>query len=125
MAIVHIRIHGREYDIACDDGQEEHLRFLADEVDERVRALAYNMGGNPGEAMGLLLTSLTMADELIESKREIERITAEVRRIGTLVDDDKKLMSETRMVEIENAMATTLEEIASRIERIADQAELR
>ena len=65
MAVVRVQINGRIYDIACDDGQEDHLRLLADEVDERVRALLGSASGSTGEIMALLLTSLTMADELL------------------------------------------------------------
>jgi len=124
MSSVHIRINGREYQVACDDGQEEQLKFLSHEVDERVRHLLRGMGTNPGEVMALLLTSLTMADEIIENKQEIESIAAEVQRLASLVNNDRKLEQDDRMVEIENAMAVTLEEIAIRIEKIADRIEL-
>jgi cell division protein ZapA len=71
MAIVAINVGGREYNLACDDGQEEHLCRLADEVDGRMRSLSERMGGRLSENMGLLLTAITMADELIENKRQI------------------------------------------------------
>ncbi len=103
MAIVAIRVNGREYNLACDDGQEEHLRFLADEVDERARSLAARMGGQTGEAMGLLLVALTMADELIESKRE----------------------NPQNMAYDDGAVAQSLNELAERIENIADSLEIR
>lgn len=124
MAIVHIRINNRDYDIACDDGQEEHLRLLADEVDDRIRSLIFGMGANPGEGMALLLTALTLTDELFESKKEVQKIASEVRQLTGLVDDDKKMAQESRMMEIEAAMAVTLEEIAMRIEKIAQQIEI-
>lgn len=125
MAIVQVRINGRHHDVACDDGQEEHLRFLADEVDERVRRLVRSMGGAVTEPMAFLLTALTMADEIIEYRRENHEVAREVQRLAQLVNDDQKLQQEGRMVEIEHAMAVTLEEIASRIEKIADQIEIR
>ena len=124
MASVSIRINGREYQVACDDGQEEQLRFLAEEVDDRMKALVRAMGSNPGEGMAFLLTSLTMADEIIENKREIENVAAEVQRLASLVNEDRRVEKDERMVEIENAMAITLEEIALRIEKIADRIEL-
>lgn len=123
MSIVHIRVNGKEYDVACDDGQEEHLRLLADEVDDRVRAVAYGMG-NPSENMALLLTALMMADEAIENKKEIKKIATEIEQVKTRVDDDKKTAQDDRMAEIETAMAVTLEEIAARIEKIATQMEV-
>ncbi len=125
MALVSLRINARQYDVACDDGQEDHLRMLADEIDDRIRALVRGMGTNPGEGMALLMAALMMADEVVENKRENQEITEEVQRLASLVGDDKKLGQEERMVEIEHAMATTLEEIAQRIEKIADQVEIR
>ena len=44
MAQVSITINGRGYQIACDDGQEEHLRRLASYVDRRVAELVAAMG---------------------------------------------------------------------------------
>ncbi len=124
MATVQIRINSRDYDVACDDGQEDHLRRLADEVDGRIKALIKAMGTNPGESYALMLTALTMADEVLENKKETAKIGIEVKRLGAMVNDDKKLEQEGRMLEIENAMAVTLEEIALRIEKIAQQIEV-
>jgi cell division protein ZapA len=124
MAVVHIRVGGREYDVACDDGQEDQLRLLADEVDDRVRALLYGMGSNPGENMALLLTSLTMADELIENKKEIQATQVEIARLSRLLEEQMRATQEGRITEIEAAMTATLDDIASRIEKIAEQIEI-
>jgi cell division protein ZapA len=121
MAIVHIRVGNREYDVACDDGQEDHLRLLADEVDERVRSVMFSMGTNVGDNMALLMSALTMADDLIESKREIQNIAAEVNHLSHQLDAGTQ---QRQLAEMEQAMAHTLEEIAGRIEKIADQLEI-
>lgn len=125
MAVLSVRINGRHYEVACDDGQEDHLRVLADEVDERLRRIVRGMGGGLGEPMAFLLTALTMADEIIENRKENREIAQEVQRLAAIVNDDRRGEQEGRMVEIEHAMATTLEEIALRIEKIADQIEIR
>ena len=125
MANVHIRINTKEYDVACDNGQEEQLKLLAAEVDERAKMLTRSMGTTPGDPMVLALTAIMMADEIAENKREIHNIATEVQRLASLVNEDKKNEQEGRMQEIEQAMATTLEEIAARIETIADRAEIR
>jgi len=124
MALVHIRLNGRDYDVACDDGQEDHLRGLAGQVDDRLKTLIRAMGTNPGESMALALIALTMADELLENKKETAKISSEVQRLAALVNDSKNLEQESHMLEIEHAMATTLEEIALRIERIAETIEV-
>jgi cell division protein ZapA len=103
MAIVAINISGREYQLACDDGQEEHLGFLANEVDGRVRALSAQMGGRLNESMGLLLAAITMADELVENKRQIAN------PVGYN----------------EGAVVAALNEIANRMETIAERKEMR
>ncbi len=121
MAIVAVKIGGREYHLACDDGQEEHLRLLADDVDDRVRDLTARMGGNTGEVMGLLLAAITMADEVIENKKEIEKITAEKARIASLIGSVEQAPEYYNS----EAVAVTLEEIAERIERIAERVEIR
>ncbi len=121
MTIVNIKINGREYHLACDDGQEEHLRLLADDVDERVRDLTSRMGGNTGEVMGFLLAAITMADEIIDNKREIEKLSAAARYVPAA--SESGATSET--VYTEDAMAVTLDEIAERIERIAERIEIR
>lgn len=118
MATVTIKVGGRDYLVACDDGQEEQLRLLADEVDDRVRSLVFGMDNNPGEAMSLLLAALTMADELVELKRENERLAGQTDARFSVAD-------EHRVREMEAAMAATLDEIAHRIEKIADHVEIR
>lgn len=127
MSIVTIRIHGREYQIACDDGQEADLRFLAEEVDRRVQALVSRMGGSPGEFMALLLASLTMADELIENKRQCEKYANEMRKIQAMTGMAGRARAQAgdaRLAEMEAAMAATLNDIAARIEKMADKIEI-
>jgi cell division protein ZapA len=63
MATVSLTINGRNYDVACDDGQEEHLRALGRMVDERVQSLVGSVG-QVGEARLLVMTGLLLADEL-------------------------------------------------------------
>ncbi|MDX1711830.1 MAG: cell division protein ZapA [Rhodovibrionaceae bacterium] len=66
MATVSLEINGRSYDVACEDGQEEHLRKLGRMIDDRMRNLVASVG-QVGEARLLMMTSLIMADELQEA----------------------------------------------------------
>jgi cell division protein ZapA len=124
MAAVPIRINGKEYHIACDDGQEEHLRLLSFDLDERINQLAYQMGGNPGEVMAMLLAGLMMADELVENKKEIDRLNKEVRAL-TKAAGARPPVESMKLADMENVMMDTLNELAVRIEKMADQIELR
>lgn len=125
MAVVPIRINGKEYHVACDDGQEEHLRNLSFDLDERANQLAYQMGGNPGEVMSMLLAGLMLVDEVLESKKEIERLTKEVKALTKVAGQLRQQTDPARAADLEHAMLDTLSELAMRIEKMAEQVEIR
>jgi len=83
------------------------------------------MGGTLGEVMALLLSCLMMSDEVIESQTEVDRLQAEVRNLSQMVGQAKPLVDAGRMADMERAMVDTLNEITHRIEKIADQVEVR
>ncbi len=67
MAQVTLKVNGYYHTVGCADGQEEHLKAMAAEVErriERVKAL----GAQGDEARLLLLAALLMADELHDLK---------------------------------------------------------
>lgn len=67
MAEVDIRINGRQFSIACDDGQEQRVMDLANFVDSRVKEMAA-AGAGTNESHLLVLTSIVMADELFTAR---------------------------------------------------------
>ncbi len=66
MAQLDVNINGRSYRVACDDGQEDHLRQLAEYVDRQVMELVGSVG-QVGEARLLVMACLLIADDLSES----------------------------------------------------------
>ena len=44
MPLVNVMVSGRAYTIACDEGEEEHLKELAAHVDGKVRELLESVG---------------------------------------------------------------------------------
>ena len=44
MASVNVTINGRSYQIACDDGQEAHLKRLGSYIDKRIAELVASVG---------------------------------------------------------------------------------
>ncbi|MEQ8392782.1 MAG: cell division protein ZapA [Thalassospira sp.] len=106
MAQVSIRINGRSYDIACDDGQEERIHALASYVDERVREISDSVG-QIGEQRLLVMTSLLIADELSNAHEQLatdQKPTAEPGSLSAVESD---------------ALAGNIESMAARIETIA------
>jgi cell division protein ZapA len=63
MAQVNITINNRDYQVACDDGQEAHLTRLGSYVDKRLNELIAAVG-QVGEARLLVMVSLLLTDEL-------------------------------------------------------------
>ncbi|MDP6564312.1 MAG: cell division protein ZapA [Alphaproteobacteria bacterium] len=71
MAQVTVRINGRDYLLACEDGEEEHLAYLAEYINTQVEGLVESVG-QVGEARLLLMAALMLADELADAGREVE-----------------------------------------------------
>ena len=73
MAQVTVTINDRDYEIACDDGQEDHLIKLSQFVDKRLRELT-DVIGQVGDARLLVMASLLLADELSEVYTELDSV---------------------------------------------------
>ncbi|MDX2113434.1 MAG: cell division protein ZapA [Alphaproteobacteria bacterium] len=118
MPIVAIRVAGRDYQVACGDGEEDRLRQLADEVDERIISLTYGMKQTPSEPMALLLAALMLSDELSEKQKEIDFLRAQPPALSESQDA-------ARLAQVEQALAATMHDMATRIEKLADSIEIR
>ena len=81
MALITLIVHGQDYEMACDDGQEDHLRKLAEYVEEKVQGLAQT-AGQVGEKRMLVMASLLIADELFDAYRQIHGLSAQGERDG-------------------------------------------
>ena len=73
MAHVEVKINGRGYEIACDNGQEEHVADLGDFLDRKVAELAVRIG-QVGDSRLLVMAALLIADELSDSYDEISQL---------------------------------------------------
>ena len=70
MGQVAVTINGRSYEVACDDGQEEHLVRLASYIDKKVAELVASVG-QVGDTRLLVMSALLLADELSEAYSEL------------------------------------------------------
>ena len=101
MASVELEIAARKYQVACRDGEQEHLRSVAAIVDRRAHDAEQALG-SLGEARQLLFASLLLADEIKEY------------RAGN---------APPIPAEPDPAVADALDRIALRMERLADRLE--
>ncbi len=117
MGTMNVSVYGKDYPIACDDGQEVRLSKLVQMVNERVVKMSRDMGRGP-ETTLLVFTALMLADELEDAKTEINRLNADLQ---ALAQGNPSTLTQSRLQEMEAAMATSMEHIAERIELIAGQ----
>jgi cell division protein ZapA len=76
MAHVSVTINGRQYRMACDDGQEHHLARLAHDLDQRIANLRSTFG-EIGDTRLTIMAALTLIDELSELRQRMHRIETE------------------------------------------------
>ncbi|MCH8035791.1 MAG: cell division protein ZapA [Proteobacteria bacterium] len=113
MPEISLNINERNYQVTCDDGQEEHLRKLAEHLDERIQGLVGAVG-QVGEGRLLVMASLMVADELFEAYKENHALKAAISGAA------KEGPGEGGAGEgAEGAAAAALEACAQRIETIA------
>jgi cell division protein ZapA len=90
MAHVSVSINGRNYRMACDDGQEQHLGQLAFEFDQRIKDLRETFG-EIGDMRLTVMAALIVADELSEARQRLRRIEdelADAQRAQTTATDE-------------------------------------
>ena len=113
MPLVNVLVNGRAYTVACDDGEEEHLRELGQYLDKRVRELSATVG-QVADSRLLLMAGLVIADELSDAMAKLEERNKEL----TAIKSAQALGAESLANEDERA-ASALEFAASRLEAIA------
>jgi cell division protein ZapA len=107
MGQVSISIRGRQYQIACDDGQEAHLARLGRYLDQRATQVAASAGA-VNDALLLVMVSLMVADELADMSAEMESLNA-----ATSPE------ARAARAEAEKEAVKVIDSLAARIERIA------
>ena len=91
MANVNIKFNGKDFLLSCEDGQEEHLETLSQNLSEKFNQLKVKLG-NLGENKLLLITSITLMDEYFETKKNIEQKKEEIENLKTKFKELKSLV---------------------------------
>jgi cell division protein ZapA len=107
MPTVTIALNGRNYDVACDEGEQARVTELAGELRRRMESLTRN-SGHLSEGMVFVMTALLLADELDQKKRESAKLRDEGREAA---------------LKREVALADTIEALAQRVETLAARVE--
>jgi len=115
MAQITVTINNRVYEIACDDGQEDHLARLGTYIDSKVTELSASIG-QVGDARLLVMASLLIADELADVYGEL----AEAR---DALEAAPAAQTHGDTPEMAESLAKNLELLAGRVEDIAARLE--
>ena len=95
MANVNITFNGKEFLLSCDDGQEEHLVELSEQLNNKFANLKSKLG-NIGENKLLLITSIQVMDEYFETKKKIEEKKRELNDLSNKFKELKSLVFQYR-----------------------------
>jgi cell division protein ZapA len=112
MAQVSVTINGRQFRMACEDGQEAHLINLARELDSRINGLRAKFG-EIGDTRLTVMAAITVADELAEAGQRVKRLEEELAAL-----QDARVLASDRNKAAQALIAAALGAAAERIENI-------
>lgn len=112
MPLVNVMVNGRAYTIACDEGEEEHLKALAADVDSKVQELLGSVG-QVGDQRLILMAALLLADELYLAKGKLDNTQNEL-----LSERNARAELTGKLEKSEGVAADILENAIARIEAI-------
>lgn len=112
MAQINVPIAGRTYRIACNDGEEDHLRGLAARLDAKIDELR-GAFGEIGDNRITVMAAITMTDLLSEAERRVSTLETEIERLR-----DVEARYDTQAGALADAIAEALDDTSARIERI-------
>ena len=129
MANVRIKFNNKEFLLACEDGQEEHLEELLIQINKKFNNLKNDLG-NLGENKLLLITAVKIMDEYYETKKKVDQkkeelndLSKKFKELKSLIYDyrDTKESEIEKLKELEEDELEKLDELDSEIQDIKDK----
>jgi len=115
MSQVIATIAGRQFRLACEDGQEDHLQALAKDIDQRIIDLRRKFG-EIGDTRLTVMAALMVADQLAEAMHKMRRLEEDVAAL-----QDARLVAADRAKAASDAVVGAFNSAAERIEGITKQ----
>jgi cell division protein ZapA len=124
MPQVTVTIAGRNYRMACDEGQEEHLRSLAATLDGKIEDIRASFG-EIGDMRLTVMAAIMLADELSETRRRAARLEEEIDAMRDSEDSESGRLSaqEKEATQLLARMAERMEKVAQDINQRLRRAE--
>jgi cell division protein ZapA len=111
MSHINVTINGRQYRMACEEGQEAQLLELAESFEARIGDLRGKFG-EIGDGRLTVMAALTLADELIDAKQRIRALEEELVALRNV-----RVVASDRAKATQAAVAAALNSAADRIEK--------
>jgi cell division protein ZapA len=123
MPQVNVTINGRQFRMACEDGEEPHLMRLAEDLDARITRLRGRFG-EIGDTRLTVMAALTLADELSEVKQKLARLEPELSTLqdASVASADHALTTQAAVAAALNAAAERIEDITRRLNQTVGDA---
>jgi cell division protein ZapA len=111
MSHINVTINGRQYRMACEEGQEVRLLKLAEGFEARIGSLRGKFG-EIGDARLTVMAALTVCDELLDANNRIRALEDELVALR-----DVRVAASDRAKATQIAVANALNAAAERIEK--------
>ena len=115
MVNVNVNFNGRDYLLACEEGQEEDLQKLTEELSKKFNQLKKDLG-NLGEGKLLLITAIQVIDELYTLKTSLHKLKDHSKDLEKKFKEIKKLS-----VSYKDDRDKEVEELKNRLEELKKQ----
>lgn len=118
MSHINVTINGRQYRMACEEGQEVRLLKLAENLESRIQTLRGKFG-EIGDARLTVMAALTACDELVDAGhriRTLEQEVSELREVRAAAVERARL-TQTAVVNALNAASERIERSAQVLNR--------
>ncbi len=111
MSHINVTINGRQYRMACEEGQEVRLLKLAESFETRIQDLRGKFG-EIGDARLTVMAALTVCDELLDASSRIRSLEQELEELRGV-----RVAAADRARATQSAVANALNSAADRIEK--------
>lgn len=126
MPEVRITIGGRDFEVACQPGEEHYLKAAADLLDTEASTLVNQIGRIPESRM-LLMSGLLLADKTAGAQDQVrsleERVAALEGELAALKSAPAPQAKTVEVPVVPQEVIDTLAELAARAEAVAAAAE--
>jgi cell division protein ZapA len=118
MSHINVTINGRQYRMACEEGQEVRLLKLAESLESRVTELRGKFG-EIGDARLTVMAALTVCDELLDATSRLHAMEQELESARNLraAAVDRARLTQTAVASALNAAADRIEKTTQVLNR--------